>query len=130
MGFARGQRRTSARADALALNEWAADGTWSIGDEEAVLAAAGGSLAYCFQARDLNLVLGPPAVGAPVRFAVRLDGRPPGDDHGLDVDGFGEGAVTEPRMYQLVRQRSGATERTFEITFFDRGVRAYVFTFG
>ena len=32
-------------------------------------------------------------------------------------------------MYQLIRQRVAA-ERTFEITFLDPGVRAYVFTFG
>ena len=95
-----------------------------------MLEAAGGSIAYRFQARDLNLVLAPPADGAPVRFAVRLDGRPPGDDHGLDVDEAGEGAVDEPRMYQLVRRRGAVAERTFEITFVDPGVHAYVFTFG
>jgi hypothetical protein len=38
--------------------------------------------------------------------------------------------VDEPRLYQLVRQPDGAVERTFEITFRDAGVRAYVFTFG
>ena len=59
-----------------------------------------------------------------------LDGRPPGEDHGLDVDESGEGAVDEPRMYQLVRQRGPVRQRTFEITFLDPGVRAYVFTFG
>ena len=80
-----------------------ATGRWAT--RPRVLEAAGGSIAYRFQARDLNLVLAPPASGAPVRFAVRLDGRPPGDDHGLDADESGEGTVTEPRMYQLVRQR-------------------------
>jgi hypothetical protein len=92
-----------------------------------VLDAAPGSIAYRFQARDLNLVLAPP--GAPARFSVRLDGRPPGEAHGLDVDASGDGTVSEPRMYQLVRQ-SGGEARTFEITFLDPGVRAYVFTFG
>ena len=95
-----------------------------------MLDAAGGSIAFRFQARDLNLVLAPPASGAPVRFTVRLDGQPPGDDHGLDIDESGEGTVDEPRMYQLVRQRGAAAERAFEITFLDPGVRAYVFTFG
>jgi hypothetical protein len=33
-------------------------------------------------------------------------------------------------MYQLVRQRGRIRERTFEMTFLDPGVRAYVFTFG
>jgi hypothetical protein len=43
---------------------------------------------------------------------------------------IGEGVVSEPRMYQLVRQRRGVTERIFEITFLDPSVRAYAFTFG
>jgi hypothetical protein len=61
---------------------------------------------------------------------VLLDGQPPGDDHGLDTDESGEGAVSEPRMYQLVRHRGPIGERVFEIRFLDPGVRAYVFTFG
>jgi thiol-disulfide isomerase/thioredoxin len=130
VGHARGERRSDRSADRLALNEWAFAGQWSVGEEAAELEAAGGSITYRFQARDLNVVLAPPASGAPVRFAVKLDDRPPGDAHGLDVDGSGEGAVAEPRMYQLVRQRGADAQRAFEITFLDRGVRAYVFTFG
>ena len=61
---------------------------------------------------------------------MRLDGRPPGDDHGIDVDAAGDGTLSEARMYQLVRLREGAAERTFEITFLEPDVRAYVFTFG
>ena len=33
-------------------------------------------------------------------------------------------------MYQLVRQRGAIRARTFEMTFHEPGVRAYVFTFG
>ena len=95
-----------------------------------MLDAAGGSIAYRFEGRDLNLVLAPPASGAPVRFTVLLDGQPPGDACGLDVDESGEGTLSEPRMYQLVRQRGPVRERTFEIAFDGPGVRAYVFTFG
>jgi hypothetical protein len=91
------------------------------------LQAGGGSIAYRFQARDVNLVLAPGP--EPARFEVRLDGQPPGGDHGLDAGESGEGAITEPRMYQLIRQR-GTDAHTFEITFLDPGVRAYVFTFG
>jgi thiol-disulfide isomerase/thioredoxin len=130
LGYARGERRNDGSADGLALNQWALAGNWSVGTEAAVLEAGSGSIAYRFQARDLNLVLAPPASGAPVRFAVKLDGQPPGDAHGLDVDESGEGAVAEPRMYQLVRQRGAVAQRDFEITFLDPGVRAYVFTFG
>jgi thiol-disulfide isomerase/thioredoxin len=130
LGYARGERRDDGSAGRLALNQWALAGDWSVGEEAAVLEAAGGSITYRFQARDLNLVLAPPASGAPVRFAVKLDGQPPGDAHGLDVDESGEGAVAEPRMYQLVRQPGAVAQRDFEIAFLDPGVRAYVFTFG
>jgi thiol-disulfide isomerase/thioredoxin len=131
LGTARGERRRERGADALALNEWALTGEWSVGAEAAELQAGAGSLAYRFQARDLNLVLAPRAAGGDVRFSVRLDGRPPGDAHGIDVDDAGEGLVSEPRMYQLVRGGRGADgERTFEITFEDPGARVYVFTFG
>ena len=130
LGHARGERRIDRRADELTLNQWALAGEWSMGEEAAVLDAAGGSLAYRFEGRDVNLVLVPPASSAAVRFAVLLDGRPPGDDHGIDVDESGEGTLSEPRMYQLVRQRGPIRQRTFEITFDGPGVRAYVFTFG
>lgn len=130
VGRARAERRSDRDADGLALNHWGLAGDWAVSAEAAVLEAAPGSIAYRFQARDLNLVLAPPASGAPVRFAVRLDGQPPEDAHGVDVDASGEGAVSEPRMYQLVRQRGPVSERLFELTFLDAGVRAYVFTFG
>ena len=73
MGDARGERRSDRRADGLTLNQWALAGEWSVGEEAAVLATAGGSIAYRFQARDLNLVLAPPASGAagPLRRAPR-----------------------------------------------------------
>ena len=130
LGSARGERRSDERVDLLALNDWALAGAWSVSEESAVLETSAGSIAYRFQARDLNLVLAPPASGTPVRFAVLLDGQPPGDAHGLDADESGEGTVSEPRMYQLVRQHGAIAQRTFEITFLDPGVRAYVFTFG
>ena len=130
VGYLRGERLSESRADGLALNEWALAGRWTVEEESAVLETASGSIAYRFQARDLNLVLAPPAWDAPVRFCVRLDGQPPGSAHGLDIDESGEGTVSEPRMYQLVRQRGPVAECHFEITFLDPGARAYVFTFG
>jgi thiol-disulfide isomerase/thioredoxin len=121
LGGSRSDRRVSGDPS---LNEWALTGRWAVEEESAVLEAGPGSLAYRFEGRDLNLVM-----GGTGRFAVRLDGEPPGEDRGLDVDGSGEGTLTEPRMYQLVRQRAAA-RRTFEITFHEPGARAYVFTFG
>ena len=129
VGYGRGVGRGGSPAQ-LALNHWALSGDWDVEEESAVLNAAGGSVTFRFHARYLNLVLTPPAAGAPVRFTVLLDGQPPGDDHGLDVNELGEGTVDESRMYQLVRQHGAPAERAFEITFLDPGVRAYVFTFG
>ncbi len=68
-------------------------------------------------------------VGA-VRFRVTIDGKPPGADHGVDVDEEGFGMLQESRLYQLVRQRGAVMDRTFEIEFLSPGVRAYAFTFG
>ena len=39
---------------------------------------AGGRFTFRFHARDLNLVLGPSASGAPVRFRVLIDGAAAG----------------------------------------------------
>jgi thiol-disulfide isomerase/thioredoxin len=130
LGCLRGERRSNPPLDLLALNHWTLTGAWSVGEQAAVLEAAAGSIAYRFQARDVNLVLAPPAPWASTRFAVLLDGRPPGDSHGLDVDATGMGVAHTPRMYQLVRRRSAPGPRTFEIEFLDPGVRAFVFTFG
>ena len=116
------------RADRLALNQWTLGGEWALDEESAALVTAPGSIAYRFEGRDLNMVLTPGQDA--VRFTVLLDGEPIGDDRGIDVDASGEGAVDEPRMYQLVRQSGRIRERAFEITFLDPGVRAYVFTFG
>ncbi|MCX7514264.1 cytochrome c biogenesis protein DipZ [Frateuria sp. STR12] len=114
----------------LTPGQWSLDGRWNVHAENAVLEHAGGRIVYRFRGRDLHLVLGPGANGKPVRFRVTLDGKPPGDDHGMDVDANGYGTVTEQRLYQLVRQKHGNGERLFEITFLDPGVRAYAFTFG
>jgi cytochrome c biogenesis protein CcdA/thiol-disulfide isomerase/thioredoxin len=114
----------------LPSGQWSLDGRWTVRAEHAQAERAGSRIVYRFRGRDLHLVLGPGADGKPVRFRITLDGKPPGDDHGMDVDADGYGTVTEQRLYQLVRQRRGTGERQFEITFLDPGVRAYAFTFG
>ena len=116
--------------DALQLNHWALAGDWSVGRQAAVLNASGGQIAHRFHARDLHLVMAPARDGQRVRFRVLLDGVPPGAAHGIDIDEHGEGSVTGPRLYQLIRQRTPVAERMFEITFLGPGVHAYVFTFG
>jgi hypothetical protein len=101
-----------------------------MGDQAVTLNEAGGTIAYRFHARDLHLVMGPAALGSPVRFHVRIDRQPPGAAHGADTDDDGTGTVAEQRLYQLIRQPSPVTDRTFEITFPDPGAQAYAFTFG
>ena len=89
-----------------------------------------GRIAYRFHARDVNLVMGPAARGASVRFRVFLDGQAPGAACGSDVDEQGNGTVSEQRLYQLIRQPGHIADRLFEIEFLDAGVEAFVFTFG
>jgi thiol-disulfide isomerase/thioredoxin len=123
----RAERYTSPAT--LELNQWALGGEWTVGGERAV-AAAGARIVFRFHARDLHLVLGPGPDGKPVRFRVSIDGRPPLDSHGLDVDSGGTGRVTGYRLYQLIRQHETSEDRTFQIEFLDPGVQAFAFTFG
>ena len=113
----------------LKLNEWGLGGRWKVEPQRAVNLNAGGLIAFRFHARDLHLVLGS-STGKPVQFRVLIDGKPPGGDHGMDIDAAGNGQVTSQRLYQLVRQSAGSRERLFTIEFLDPGVEAYAFTFG
>jgi len=123
-------RHVYAAPTRLALNHWALAGDWTVQGQATVLNQAEGRIAYRFHARDLHLVMAPTAPGTAVRFHVRIDGQPPGAAHGTDVDDQGNGTVTQPRLYQLIRQPGPVSERTFEATFLDPGVQAYAFTFG
>jgi thiol-disulfide isomerase/thioredoxin len=114
----------------LALNHWSLSGEWNAAGEFTTLVGASGAIAFRFHARDLNLVLAPPADGHVVRFRVRIDAAAPGADHGFDTDEQGVGRLDTPRLYQLVRQSRPVADRTFEIEFLDPGAQAFVFTFG
>jgi cytochrome c biogenesis protein CcdA/thiol-disulfide isomerase/thioredoxin len=127
--IARDARKVYTPLPRLSLNQWGLAGDWRVGAESAVLAAAPGKILFRFHARDLHLVLGT-ADGKPVRFRVKLDGTPPGDDHGSDTDANGAGTVQGHRLYQLIRQKGPVEDRTFEIEFLDPGVQAFAFTFG
>ena len=114
----------------LQLNEWGLFGDWTIGGEHAILNKKEGGIAYRFHARDLHLVLGSARNGNPIRFRVTIDGAPPGDNHGADVNADGQGVVNGQRLYQPIRQNGAVTDRTFEIRFLDPSAEAYAFTFG
>jgi thiol-disulfide isomerase/thioredoxin len=119
-----------AAPERLRLNHWALAGAWTVRAGAVTLDQAQGRIVYRFQARDLHLVMAPPAPGTPVRFQVRLDGQPPGPTRGDEVDDQGAGTLDAPRLYQLVRQPGPVGERTVAVTFLDPGVQAYAFTFG
>jgi thiol-disulfide isomerase/thioredoxin len=129
-GAVRDERHSYLAPTRLRLNRWALTGDWTVEGEAALLNEADGQLVYRFHARDLHLVMGPARPGASARFRVLIDGQPPGAAHGIDIDEQGDGVVIEQRLYQLIRQPGRVTEHTFEITFLDPGVRAYVLTFG
>lgn len=114
----------------LRLNDWALAGDWTVKNQATVLNKPNGRIAYSFHARDLHLVMGPPAPGTSVRFRVTIDGQPPGAAHGIDVDEQGNGTLTEQRLYQLIRQPKPIADRLFEIEFLDPGAEAFAFTFG
>jgi cytochrome c biogenesis protein CcdA/thiol-disulfide isomerase/thioredoxin len=112
------------------LNEWSLVGKWTVGNERAQLDEKDGRIVYRFHARDLHLVLGPSGESGNIRFRVMIDGKPPGEAHGMDIDADGNGVVSTQRLYQLIRAPGPVVDRTFEIEFLDPGVQAYAFTFG
>jgi hypothetical protein len=131
LGSAQAQNFASGVApERLGLNQWTLEGEWKVGSGATVLHSADGRIVFRFHARDVNLVMGPRTRGTSVSFRVLVDGAPPGDAHGLDVDEQGQGTLTQQRLYQLIRERGSITDRTFEITFLAPDVEAYCFTFG
>jgi len=140
LGYSRGERFASPggfRNDIstdysvvpLLLNQWALEGEWTVGKQSARLERVPGKLRYRFQARDLHLVLRS-AAGKPIPFRVTIDGRPPGQDAGIDVSANGDGMIGKERLYQLVRQKGDIRERLFEVEFLAEGAEAFAFTFG
>ncbi len=129
IGTERGER-FAANSTRLRLNEWTLAGPWTRARHAAVLNGPNGRIVSRFHSRDVHLVLAPTMRGASVRFRIRIDGQPPTQAHGGDVERDGQGVVTEQRLYQLVRQPGPITDRTFEIEFLDGGVEAFAFTFG
>jgi hypothetical protein len=129
-GAAPDELRTYEVPDKLKLNHWGLAGDWTIESRASVLNDADGRIAYRFHARDVHLVMGPPAPGTSVPVRVTVDGEPPGEAHGLDVDEQGHGTLAEQRLHQLIRQPGRIRDRTLEITFLEPGAEAYCFTFG
>ncbi len=114
----------------LPVNVWGLSGNWTVAAHAAVLNEPRGRVAFQFDARDLNLVMGPPDRGAAIPFRVFLDGELTEDAFGVDVGADGRGIATDQRTYQLIRQPESVASRRFEIEFDEPGVEVYCFTFG
>jgi thiol-disulfide isomerase/thioredoxin len=114
----------------LEAHEWALQGPWRITREYGETQGTGASIVYRYDARDVNLVLGPAVSGTSIKFRVLIDGNAPGDAAGMDVDAQGNGVITEHRMYQLIRHKQHSRGVTFTIIFEGSGARVYAFTFG
>jgi thiol-disulfide isomerase/thioredoxin len=127
---AQDSRKTYSLPTTPSLNEWGLGGSWNVGAESGVLQSAPGKIVFRFHSRDLHMVLGPTKNGKPIRFKVKLDDIPPGDNCGVDSAPDGTGEIREPRLYQLIRQKGRVQDRTIEIEFLDPGVQAFSFTFG
>jgi hypothetical protein len=129
-GVALDEPRSYSAPESLRLNQWALSGDWTIESGASVLNEPEGGITFHFHARDAHLVLRAREPVARVPFRVLVDGEPPRDARGLDVDEQGYGTVVQPRLYQLVRQRDRIADRTLQIDFEAPGVEAYAFTFG
>jgi thiol-disulfide isomerase/thioredoxin len=104
-------------------------GDWTTGEWSALLRQPRGKMECRFHARDLHLVMRS-ANRAAIPFRVTLDSEAPAAAHGLDVDARGEGVLSAPRMYQLIRQPRPIVDRQFAIEFLNPGAEAFAFTFG
>ena len=130
LGYEQAQNFVDGQSTELKLNQWALSGDWSVEPGKSVVNRAGGRIAFRFHARDVNLVMGPVTRGVSLQFQVFLDGDPPGDARGLDVDQEGRGTLAQQRLYQLIREPGAIADRTVEIAFDAAGAEAYCFTFG
>jgi cytochrome c biogenesis protein CcdA/thiol-disulfide isomerase/thioredoxin len=129
-GFVKDAAHTYTAPQHLELNQWGLSGNWTDEAQVATLNSAPGAIVFRFHARDVHLVLGPAKEGKPARFRVKIDGKAPGENHGVDTDAAGNGTVVEHRLYQLIRQKNSTDDHTFEIQFLDSGIQVFSFTFG
>jgi cytochrome c biogenesis protein CcdA/thiol-disulfide isomerase/thioredoxin len=129
-GFVKDAAHTYTVPPHLELNQWGLSGNWTDQAQVATLNSLPGAIAFRFHARDVHLVMGPTKDGKPIRFRVKIDGKAPEENHGIDTDAKGNGTVVEHRLYQLIRQKNSTDDHTFEIQLLDPGVQAFSFTFG
>jgi cytochrome c biogenesis protein CcdA/thiol-disulfide isomerase/thioredoxin len=111
-------------AGSLPLSAFSYGGRWTI-DAEQATAGPGARIDAAVQAKDVYVVLSPPAAGGPGRVRVDLDGRPA--PTGGDVR-HGSVTVTAQRLYTLASLPASGTHRL--TLSFSPGTRGFSFTFG
>ena len=124
------QPRVYSAPSVLPLNSWALDGAWTVARHAAIANEPGARIAFAFQARDVNLVMGPARRGSSIPFRVFLDGALATDVHGTDVGADVSGTVDAQQTYQLIRRTGRIDQAVVEIEFLEAGLEAYCFTFG
>jgi Thioredoxin like C-terminal domain len=81
---------------------------------------------FRFHARDAHLVLSR-STPEPIPFRVHLDGEAPVAPTASTSTTAATGILDDGRLYELMRQRDGVSERTLEISFLERGAEAFAF---
>jgi hypothetical protein len=103
-------------------------GDWKKQRQYVELQKVGGELVIPFTAGEVNLVMEPgPAKTAAV--GVRLDGKPISEGRGADVGADGVARFDRSGMIRLIAHGSRG-KHVLSLAPSERGVRAYVFTFG
>ncbi|MDX6644314.1 MAG: hypothetical protein QOK40_41 [Miltoncostaeaceae bacterium] len=112
---------------ALAPDQLAYDGTWTVGAER-ITAGPAAAIELAFHASKVYLVLDSP--GGRRGGRVLVDGRPVGPGSaGADVGPDGRFAVRASRLYALVALPGSPGRHRLRVEL-DPGVRGYAFTFG
>ncbi|MDE2029483.1 MAG: cytochrome c biogenesis protein DipZ [Alphaproteobacteria bacterium] len=111
----------------LDRDQWALNGTWTVGGKHITADGKGASLRLHFTAGKVYLVLGSETRHA-IRATLKLNGTPIGNNAGKDAPG-GTVTVDRYRLYELVSQPA-VKDGILTLTADGPGLQAYAFTFG
>ena len=103
-------------------------GTWQFNPEYAEASAAGDSVVYKYQAKNVYFVASSSNPNGS-RVRIMIDGQPAGAMAGADVAADGTLTIKDDRLYSIVSGSDYGTH-TLTIQVLDSGLDAYTFTFG
>lgn len=104
-------------------------GSWSIEDQFAETTAAGDTITFKYQAKNIYFVASS-AMGT--RIKVLRDNKPLGQEAGDDIapDGLSSALIKDAKLYKLIQDPTGYGEHILKIIIEKPGLRAFTFTFG